>query len=82
MAYHFTINFSGNAPVHLTAETAEESERMQAALAALKANYVIRAEGWIGGSFQMTAEDRKLLDRLVPGLCSKITSDAPQERAA
>jgi hypothetical protein len=60
----------------VSAATAEESVRIQAGLALLKADYTVCTQEWIGCSFQMTATDRELLQRLVPSLALKARSAA------
>jgi hypothetical protein len=66
MAYNFKITFPGNQRATLFAVTQAESEDMERALIALKADYVIQGPKWIGGSFLMTPAAHEALDRLAP----------------
>ena len=66
MPYSFKISFPGNQRATLCADTKAEADAMERALIELRADYVIVASRWIGGSFRMTPAAREALDRLAP----------------
>jgi hypothetical protein len=81
MAYNFKITFPGNQRATLFAMTKPESDDMERALIALKADYVIQGPKWIGGSFQMTPAAYEALARLAPVQTSPAVSlgDVPRK---
>jgi hypothetical protein len=66
MPYNFKITLPGNQRATLFAMTKPESDEMECALIALKADYVIQGPKWIGGSLQMTPAAHEVLNRLAP----------------
>lgn len=82
MSYQFMIKFPGHSPVNLTVREEAAFDRTRTALALLGVNYVVRGDGWIGASFQMTPEDHDLLTRLTAkGQSPKLTIISQDEFA-